>query len=448
MAWFKGVLTVCGFVTLSAFAQEVPTTEEDLAKQTALLKAQQQYFDQLAATAKSQALANEAAATAEAAVVSAENSLQTAKLTGDLAVATAIKGSGLSAATGKDGTLTIAASDKMLLGLQQGSLKVIDTLSTSVCTGLKEKGVSKAFIAPTNFDLTVQKSVADVVHLHSLHSVAKQADSDFSGASLQFAPAAVAGAMVTAQYLAGGVQSLSKLFRSDQTINFTSANRQALFEQALAKSCGDIVLVNVEMQLRQSAASILRQWIPDMARFVQGYEAASERIAVTKASLSARRTAIAADASLDAGKKASNLAQVDQAIDALKSNEELLAKYKLAAASTKTYLSGLSTSSVYDSMVWGQEHLHVLGGIPVGVVDLKLSQVARLTFSLATQDASVTIKSTFSADKLKIFSTGELFYSVVESSGKTLMAGVHSTTSPTVQMNLKDLTIPDYSKSY
>lgn len=60
----------------------------------------------------------------------------------------------------------------------------------------------------------------------------------------------------------------------------------------------------------------------------------------------------------------------------------------------------------------------------------------------------MTIKSTFSADKLKTFSTAELVYSVVESNGSIKIVGVHSITTPPVEMSPKELAIPNYSKVY
>lgn len=429
-----------------------PQTEAELAKQTALLKAQQAYYDQLAATTKSQQAAADASVAAQAASLTSATTLETAQFTNDLALATALKGSGLPAAVGKDGSIAMAAAEKTLLALQVGSLEAVDALSERVCEELtprlpKQGAESvKAFIAPANYDQLVQKSVADVVQLHSYRTAAQNGIQDFGSVDMQAAGTALAGAMVSAQYLAGGVQAISKLFRTDYNLTYTAANRQGLFESNLTAGCKGSLLNNVEGKLRQGAAKILLAWLPEMARFVQLHDMWAENLTQRKASLTARRAIVAADAALSASEKAAALKQIDETVAALTRQDEVLSKYKTVAAAIKTYLSSLGTSSVHDSLVWGQDFLHDLGGLPGDLVDLKLRTRPRLTYALSVQDASIRATSTFFPDKLRSFSTAELYYTLVDGKGDILVAGVHSMTTPPVEVKVKEISGRIYGK--
>ncbi|WP_439641573.1 hypothetical protein [Nevskia sp.] len=424
-----------------AVAQE-PTTEAEFAAQKALLKAKQDYYEQLALTAKAQALANETAATAETAVLTAQSNLLTAQYGKDLALAASVKGSGLAAATGKEGALTITAADKSLLGLQQGTLKLVDGLSAGLCEELSKRNVKSSFFAPADYDARVQKSIPDVVQFAALHSAAESYQTD--PVALQFAPAAIAGVLVVGQYLAGGVQSVSKLFRSDLSVGYTAANRQALFEQAVWASCGDIVLSNPEARLRMNATEILKAWVPKMAAFVEHFEAANEKLTSDKAAQNAKRAAVAAGEKGEVRDR--ELALIDKRIADISANELKLAKYKQTASATKTTLSAIATGSLLDSLTWGQQYLQESGVQAAN--NLGLEKANRINYSLAMQDASVTVKSTFSADKLRAFSTGELVTHVVDPNGKTVWVGVQSVTTSPVALNIKELQIGTYSKNY
>ena len=444
-----------GLQCTALYAQSVaPQTEAELTAQTALLKAQQAYYDQLLATAKSQQAAADASVAAQTSSQTAASQLQSARLTEDLAVSTAIKGSGLSAAVGKDGTITITSADKSLLAMQRGSLEVIDSLSTIVCNELSAKLPQdqgqpvQLFIAPANYETLVQKSIADIVQLSALHDAAVNGTSDYGNVRMQVAGAALAGAMVTAQYLAGGVQALTKLFRTDYNVTFTAANRQGLFEQTLGATCKSEVLSNVEGKLRLNAAKILFNWLPDLAKFVQLNDMWSENVTQRKTDLTTKRTTAATDKTLTDTQMKAVLKELDDSLKSLLAQEQVLSKYKTVATAIKTYLAGLGSSTVYDSMVWGQGYLQALGGLPADVDDLKLGKRPRLTYTLNVQDATVKASSTFFADKLRAFSTAELYYSLVAANGDILATGTHSISTTPVDMKVKELTVGNYSKTY
>ncbi len=167
-------------VVASAYAQTpAPKTEAELAKETALLKAQQLYYDQLALTTKSQQAASDASIAAQTTSITAATALQNAQYANDLSLATALKSSGLSAATGKEGAITIAASEKSMLHCNVAASK----RSKSSARAFARKSPRnfpktqmgthlKAFVAPATYEQLVQKSIVDISQLTSLHTAA------------------------------------------------------------------------------------------------------------------------------------------------------------------------------------------------------------------------------------------------------------------------------------
>ncbi len=435
----------------------VPQTEEEFTKQTALLKAQQAYYDQLALTAKSQQAAADANLAAQTSALTAATALESAQYTNDLALATALKGSGLTAATGKDGSLAIASADKSMLALQRDSLVVMESLTKEVCDQLRTKlpvvngDTPKAFIAPPNYEQLVEKSVVDITQLIQLRTVAVDGSDEFDRANMEVAATAVAGALVSAQYIAGGIQALTKLFRTDYNLNYTSTSRQVLFEQSLGVVCKDRVEGNIEARLRLNAAKLLRAWLPDLAKFSQRYEMVAERTTLRKAALTSQRTAVAALKPTTDKEKAgqkSTLAEIDNQLDALALKEDKLAKYKTVAAAIKTYLGAIGTGSIYESLVWGQHMLHKSGGVPVDVPDLGVEKLHRISYTLNVQDTSVKATSTFSSEKVRYFATAEINYTLVDAAGAPVSTGAMSMGTTPTELEIKSLKSVPYTKVY
>ena len=436
----------CAFASAQTNTTTPPSSADDLAAQTAALKAQQAYYDQLLATMKSQAAAQTAGVVNATNSLTLANQLQQAQITGDLAVATAIKGSGLSAATGKQGNIAIAAGTATLLPLQQASLRAIDAFAGQVCGDLKARQIANAFIAPANFESLVEKGIVDLIQFRSLHSAALQGTQEFKTVNLQVAGAAVAGAMVSAEYLAGGIQALTTLFRSDYSVSVNANSRPNLFEQRLSATCGNNVIVyNEEGTLRLNAAKILAAWLPDMAAFAQQYDTLNDRITTSLGNLNTQRTAAAADSTLTADQKKAQLADIDNAIKPLTDQQTTLAKYKTVSASIKTFLSGLSaTSSLFDSLVWAQDILFDLGGTPADLLAPKLLDRARFSFTLNVQDATVTKSSTFRSNQIKGISSVEAYYAVVDNTGLRT-SGVYALTMDTPAFGFGNTPRPSYA---
>lgn len=440
-----------------AHAQTPPQTEEELTKQTALLKAQAAYYDQQAATAKSQQAVADANIAAQTTSLTAATALKSAQYAGDLALATALKGSGLTAATGKDGTITVAAGEKMMLALQADSLAAIDLLVTDTCSDLKKKlkpangEPVKAFFAPPNYELLVERSVVDVVQLMNLHAAAKEGIEAYKSVQMEVATTAIAGALMSAQYLAGGVQAITKLFRTDYNLSYTPANRQALFEQALSVSCKDVLNANVEAALRMNAARILNAWLPHMAQFVQLHEGWVEQVATSKATRVAQKTTLEATkptTDKDKKSKEATLAELKAMIEGFEKKEAMLARFKPVATTIKNYLGQLGTGTIYDSLVWGQQFVHEAGGLPASVVNLKVETLNRITYTLNVQDTSIKASSTFSADKLRYFATAELYYSVAGPQGEAIAAGAMSKSTKPTDLEIKSVKGVDYKAVY
>jgi len=344
-----------------------------------------------------------------------------------------------------------------MLPLQRESLVAIEDIckwvGDQVSAKLKDKNgqiTSKVFIAPANYETLVQKSVVDIVQLTQLHSAATSGISDFTTAQMQVAATALSGALVSAQYLAGGIQAITKLFRTDYSFSFTTANRQGLFEQVLGMNCKDVLESNVEGKLRLNAAKVLYAWLPEMARFSQTYDSWTERISQRKAELSAERTQVAALKPADKDKKAheATLEEIDKSTKALSDQEAVLAKYKAVAAAIKTYLGSIGTGTIYDSLVWGQQYLHQFGGLPADIPNLHLEDMYRLSYTLNVQDINIKLSSTFSSDKVRYFATVEVSYSLVSKDGNPVSVGAKSMSTQPKDLKVKQIKGDDYSKVY
>lgn len=432
----------------SAFSQSAsqPTAEE-LAQKTALLKAQQAYYDQLLATAKSQQAATDAGIATATASLTLSTALQQAQMTSDLAMSSALKNSGLSAATGKEGNITLSSADKTLLALQRGSLVGIDKLANHICSELNDRQLTKLYIAPQNYETLVEKSVPDVIQLAYLNSAATAGLAEYKAAQMEFAATAVAGAMVGAQYLAGGVQALSKLFRSDYSVALTTSSRPNLLEQRVAAQCGrDVITYNVEGRLRLNAAEILDSWIPNMAHFSQVNDSWNESVTASVTNLTQKRAAIVADGKLSPEQKSVELKLIDQTLQGFSSKQAALARYKGVAAAIKAFLAGLGPqSAIYDSLVWGQDYL--TDGLPTTVDRVNLKDKSRLVIVLTAQDAAVTKSAAFSGSTIKGVSTLEAYYSVIGTKGELLLSGVWSDTDQTPPMKFSNPALMTYEKT-
>ena len=350
-----------------AFAQTtIPKTPDELAAATALSKAQQAYYDQLLATAKSQQAATDANVVNSTASLGLVTQLQQAQMTQDLALASALKASGLTASTGKEGSITITSADKTLLALQRSSLAGIDNLATHICTDLKSHSLKDVFVAPQNYETLVEKSVPDVIQLSSLNAAAIAGMTEFATVKMQVVGTAIAGALISAQYIAGGVEALTKLFRSDYAVAISSNTRANLLEQRIAASCeSGTILYDVEGQLRINASTLLATAIFNMAKFVQLNDEWNDQVTATLTGLTTQRAAVVADNKLKDAEKKARLKQIDDATKALSDKQAKLAKFKTVAAAMKTYLTGLNAqSTIYDSLVWGQSLLIQKGGFP------------------------------------------------------------------------------------
>lgn len=440
--------TLLAIVACGSQAQIPPETEADLAKETALLKARQTYYDQLAAATKSQHAASDAVLAVQTAAVTAATALKQAEMTSDLATAAALKGSGLSAAIGKEGSIAFAKSESTLLALQAGTLKLVDETSTQLCGDLQNLQ-GKVFFAPANYEALVQKSMSDIVQLTALHTSALEGVTEYKTVQMQ-SVTAVGGALVSAQYLAGGVLAISKLFRSDYSITYSNASRNGLFEQLVSARCASKVVGNVEGQLRLNAANILKTWIGDMAEFAELNDRWSETITQEKARLTASRAAIVADTAKTADEKKKELGIVDNGIKGLVPQEQKLARYRNVAAQIKAYLAAMGASSIYESLIWGQDFLYELGRVNTAKTPqrIELRSLRRLHYAMAVQDATVKETSTFFADKLRTFSTVELSYYIVGTDGTIEAASATSRTLAGGEVKAKDLKFDQVDVKY
>jgi hypothetical protein len=223
--------------------------------------------------------------------------------------------------------------------------------------------VKNAFFGPANFEMLVQKGTVDVLQLSSLHQVATAGNTDLGGVELQVVGSEIGGAILTAEYLAGGIEALTKLFRSDYAVALTTNNRPNLLEQRLAVKCeAGRLVANTEGTLRMNAGKVLAAWLPDMAAFVQRYETLNEQATLKMNALTAERTATAADATLAAEEKRKRLEQL------------------------KTEIKAVADQQV--------DLLFQQGGLPKDIVNPNLNTRPRLTATLNVQDATVTKSST------------------------------------------------------
>jgi len=85
----------------------------------------------------------------------------------------------------------------------------------------------------------VEKGIVDLIQFRFLAQRGASRDAGVLRLfNLQVAGAAVAGAMVSAEYLAGGIQALTTLFRSDYSVSVNANSRPNLFEQRSQRPVG------------------------------------------------------------------------------------------------------------------------------------------------------------------------------------------------------------------
>lgn len=425
------ILVILSLATSNAASQDTRTAE-DYERETALLKARQQYYDQLMATARSEEAASNAQSTFELARITQANQIRSAELAADLAVATAVKSSGLSAATGKEGGITLGATDKTPLALRANSLTLTSGLAVSLCAELETKlSASKVFIAPTNYEQLVLKSMYDVAQVKALNEAATNGLPKLGNIQPQ-SVTAIVGGLVTAQYIAGGVQALSKLTRSDYSLTYSPTDRRTLFEQQLMVRCAHRIEGNVEGRLRLQAAELLHDWIVNMALFVERYEAINAITTTEKARITSRIAEIRADKDTPAEDKVAELNGLKAGLTALSKREVVLDEYKTPVAAIKNFLAS-DKSGVFESFVWGQSHL------PIKTPKVDLSGLYRLSYTLAVEDALLKSSAAFRADRIRPFSTAELTYAVHDSAGVPVSSGYSSTTSGQSAVKMKSL---------
>jgi hypothetical protein len=330
-----------------------------------------------------------------------------------------------------------------------------------VCKQLKEshdklepkpKKSPWVFIAPADYESKVEKSVVETRLLTSLLNAANNFTPP-DQVALQ-SVTAVAGALVSAQYLAGGIQALSKLFRTDYKLGYTSVDRKALFEQVLETTCSGTIQGNVERRLRLNAAALLNDIVPRLSSFAQNYDSRASQLPVDKAELQAERERVTAEKPANeeaAIQRRKTLAGLDANAKKLEQEGATLAKYKASAEAAKAYLKNLSSDATQDALVWGQSYLNAAGSMPTkeeGFVAIELSELYRLTVSLSVQDTSLRQSSVFSPDKLRYFATAELSYELLDPSGKPLSLVVNSYSTKPRDVELRNIAGENYKKEY
>jgi len=427
----------------NAFAQ-TDLTPEELAQETARLAAEQAYFDQVLATARSREAAANAEQSAQQATLTQSNQLVAAQLAAEFAVSNAVKTSGLSTAAGKEGTVALTSTENTPLSFRSGSLDLASNMSAALCSKVKAAVVGATgtvFVAPTDYDKVVAESTHDVLRVSTLHSSAKQGTAEIANITKQ-SVAGVAGALVTAQYLAGGIQSLSKLFRTDYTLTYTATDRSAIFKDYLEVVCKSTVVGNVEGRLQLGAAEVLSEWISEMAVFIDSYESLDAVSTSERARITIKKVEVKGDNSLDAATKRQLLDALDISSRALESQEHVVQKYKSLAASLKAFLSSDKTA-VFTSFTWGQGYLAKIGGAPDGIPAVDLSGMHRLSYQLEVEDSVLKSSSAFLADRIRPLSTVELTYSLRNPNGLMVAAGFWSKTKAGDTVKIKKLSFAD-----
>jgi hypothetical protein len=447
--------SIPALLLLAAMPAVHAATPEETAAATEKLKAEQAYYDQLIATSKSQQAANSVATALQTASITAANELNAAQLKQDLALPAAYKEAGLAAATGREGSINFSSTDKTLLALQKDSLAVTGALADAVCKDVKARlpadPAQKFFLAPANYEALVQKSLPDVIRYGTLVRAAKDANKIFANRVKLEGAAAVGGAILTAQYVAGGIQSLAKLFKTDYNLSYTSANRQVLFEQALALQCSARIVPNVEAKLRQNASEILYDGLNEMAKLMQNYDRANDQITLLKTELAAEETKwTAKKPTTRSGKaeQAKQLAALQARMKANADNEKQLVAFKATATEIRAFLAALGTSTVIDSLVWGQPYLQKIGGVPVAAPNLDVDRLIRLSYSLNVQDAAIKLTSSFRSERVRSFATAEVIYTLTAANGDPIALGAFSKSTEPAQLQLKEFKGGDYETTW
>ncbi len=443
----KLAVAVSGFVlacsSSCAMAQVSSLTDDELVKQTDRLKREKEYYDQLAATQSSRNASSADNATSRKEELEAELALRKVRLESDFLLADVLKSKGLTAAAGKEGKVTFVSAQATPLSMKASGLKLVSDLSGKACAQiLVDLGTQKAFLAPNDYEQKVQAGARDVALFIALTSAADQGYADLSGGvNLQSALSAIGGGLAVAQYLGGGIESFSKLFRTDHSMTFGSADRAAFFEQQLSVRCRERVEVNMEERLRLSAAEVLSNGIERMAMFLQIYDSKEAKYKTETARLAAEIAEIKASKDLTDGQKDSRL-QAPQ-LEMVKQNaiKLMLDQHKAAYDSAKALL-GTDMKGVSEALVWGQQALIDKNVFPAHLAQVPVKGLARLTYSLAVEDGVMTSSAMFRSEKVRPVSTAELTYYLRDGNGKPLNAGYWAATLAGDTVKLSRLAFP------
>ncbi|WP_368564773.1 hypothetical protein [Pseudoxanthomonas sp. UTMC 1351] len=442
---FAVVLAITPAVTL---AQPSTLTDEDLRNKTERLKLEQAYYDQLAVTQKSRSASSTDNPTTQKAELDAELALKKVELASDFMLAEVLKGGGMTAAAGKEGKTTFASAQSTPLSMKGTGLKLTDQLAQAACEQLERDLLvgEEAFLAPSDYEAKVQASVRDVALFIALLNASDQGYADLNqGVQLQ-SVTALAGGLAAAQYLAGGVESFSKLFRTDHTITYGGTDRDAIFEQQLSVRCKDRIVPNVTARLRTNAAEIIIDGIQRMSVFAQSYDAVDASYKTELARITAGAAEIGSDKNLTEDEKKKRLNALKLAATKLGVTKANLDKYQAPVDSAKAMLA-TDMKALGESLIWGQQALVDQKLLPLHASKIDTKSLSRVTYELTVEDGMITSSAMFRSDRIRPVSTAELTYYLRDNQNLPISAGYWTKTSADDTVKMKKLEFNDVENS-
>jgi len=339
------------------------------------------------------------AAEAELAAIKAEVALQAARYS-------ALKGVfGEAPDIGRDGTVSITDSNSgFLLRNKVGSLVVMKDLAVQLCKELKDAKIGKPlFIAPNDLDAKLQGGQLIVSELEYLHSEISSAQ------ALAGIPAMLSGLSV-AKYGIDGIADILKMFRSNLTVTLSSTDRSAWLAHFVSAYCPDVLPVaNTESVLKAKVASGAIKKLNEIVGYADSFDKA---VAETTENIGRQEKLLTAELAKEKPDRAivdSTRAYIESqrnALNGMNVNKGLVTRIKA--------LNGFVSSKpadFLDALMWNEYRSE------------EYAKASRLVLALATQDSQLVKDNYFLGKRIYGQSAGELIYRVVDSDGKTKLAG-------------------------
>ncbi len=390
-----------------------------------------------------------AMANAQKALQEAKNSLLTAQLKSDF-VDTDVLKQYFTAAQGKEGSVDIKSEGTRLLQSSVMSAKAAEKLAGKLCGKLSSAGIKGAVVTDLSKLVAIQEAQQVKASFDDIESKVDGARSAFDKAlrpqlaGPQAIPAALA-LLAQLPYIAGGIQSVAKLFRTDRALAVgTDSTRGELFATYLGThaTCTNVIdnavpeylVFDVKAQLDLLGTkyrTLLITYLRAQDTATRG-DAEIKSLEGQIAKVQEKEQAAVPDkkpAATGTGKeKVDPKPDIGKLVDHLVQLRQLAGQLKATLEPAKGLLDLFKPGA--DNKMTGHAALLTLGEA--------IKAKPRLVYSFASQDVQDTKTSGWRSARLGRSATAQVTYRVLDATKNTmLVGGLISHTTPEEEMNIE-----------